>query len=130
MVNPKEISLVISLVLPCSMPAATATLTVPAARQPVRLPDEKPEPFGDHAPHGEGSGELPTFVGLTASGAMSNVNAIVTTITWEQLPSIHSAPFEQFFSHAQNHLMHAQNQVLRVNTVTPRHFLPPIRRGC
>jgi hypothetical protein len=128
--NPKEISLVISLVLPCSMPAATATLTVPAARQPVRFPKEKPEPIGDHAPHGEGSGELPTVVGLSTSGAMSNVNAMVTTTTWEPLPSIHAGPFDEFFSHVKNHMRRAQNQVLRVSAVTPRHFLPPIRRGC
>lgn len=44
--NPKEISLVISLVLPCSIPATTATLTVPVAHQPIRLPDDKPEPLG------------------------------------------------------------------------------------
>ena len=128
--NPKEISLVVSLILPCSIPATTATLTVPVAQQPIRLPDEKPEPLGDHAPHGEGSGELPTFVGLTASGAVSNVNAIVTTTTWEPLPNIHSGSFDEFLSHVQNHITQAQNQALRVSMVTSRHFLPPIRRGC
>jgi hypothetical protein len=129
-VNPKTISLTISLMLPCAPPAVSHTLTVPFAQQPIRLPEEQPEPLGDHAPHGEGSGEFPTFVGLTASGAMSNVSAMVTAITWEPLLAIHSDPFDQSFSRMQNHIRHAQNQVLRVSAVTARHFLPPIRRGC
>jgi hypothetical protein len=44
--NPKGISLVFSLVLRCSIPAGTPTLTVPVPQQPIRLPDEKPELLG------------------------------------------------------------------------------------
>jgi hypothetical protein len=49
-------SVLMSLALPCAIAPATATLTVPAVHQPIRLPDDKPEP--EHPPHGEGSGEL------------------------------------------------------------------------
>src|SRR6266496_1213818 len=87
-VDPKEISLALSFLLPCPAATAIAALTLPTAHAPLRLPDEKPEPA--HAPHGEGSGESPTFAGMSASGAMANVNATVTAMFWEPTIDAHT----------------------------------------
>ena len=123
----REISLALSLVVvPCSPVCATATLTVPVAQQPVRLPDETPGP--EHPPHGEGSGELPTFAGISASGAMSNVSAaVVTTTLWEPMPSILPDPADRF-SH--NHNNAHQHHLLKQVIVTPPRAMIRIRRSC
>ena len=119
----KEISLALSLVVPCAPTTAMATLTVPVAQRPVRLPSEKPEP--EHPPHGEGSGELPTFVGISASGAMSNVSAaVMTTTSWEPVPSILPDPRNQFSA------QHDSHHILKINTVMPRRPFIRIRRSC
>jgi hypothetical protein len=45
---------VLSLVVPCAPTTAMATLTVSAAQQPVRLPEDKPEPKPSDARRGFG----------------------------------------------------------------------------
>lgn len=118
----KEISLALSLMVPCSPVCTTATLTVPVAQQPVRLPGDKPEP--EHPPHGEGSGELPTFVGISASGVMTNTSAVVMTTSWEPVPSILPDPRDQFSA------QHDRHRILKINTVTSRRPFVRIRRSC
>ncbi|PYV75559.1 MAG: hypothetical protein DMG96_16805 [Acidobacteria bacterium] len=120
--NPKEISLTISFLLPCAPAPATATLTLPVAQAPLRFPDDKPEPT--HPPHGEGSGELPSLTGISASGAMANVNAIVTTTTWEPVTGAYPGPAHDFFAKP------AHQHMYKVALVTPRRFLPRARRSC
>ena len=81
--DPKGLSLVASLPLlfcPVSNPSASLT-ALHVVPQPSRLPDETPEPA--HPPHGEGSGELLVFNGLSASGAISNVQANIVYSSWE-----------------------------------------------
>jgi hypothetical protein len=117
----RGISLAMSFLLPCPSASATATLTLPIAQAPLHAPEEKPEPA--HPPHGEGSGELPTFSGISASGAMANVNATVTTTSSEPITTADSHHAHYFF---------AKPVQQKITVITPRsrRFLPPTRRSC
>jgi hypothetical protein len=110
---------------------ANDTLTVPHTQPPRSLPcikinaaDEScVRPEADHPVHGEGSGELPIFSGIGASGALTNTtNAILISPPWEPPSSDHHA-FDIFRGRP-------ASQMLHVGPVTPRRpFLPRARSG-
>jgi hypothetical protein len=56
---------------------------------------------------------------------MSNVNAMVTTISWEPFPIFYRAPWHDRFFENQAH-----QRVLKTMAVTPRRPFTRIRRGC
>ncbi|MGD0566856.1 MAG: hypothetical protein ABSA78_00515 [Candidatus Sulfotelmatobacter sp.] len=108
------------------------TLTVSITQPPLPLPCVKINaadescfrPEADHPAHGEGSGELPTLLGIGApSGIFSNTtNAIFITPLWEP-PSENGRAFDIFHGRP-------DSQMLHVAPVTPsRPFLPLARRG-
>jgi hypothetical protein len=105
------------------------TLTVPITQQHPPFPCVKISaadescfrPEADHPAHGEGSGELPTLVGIgAASGTFTNTtSAVLTTPSWGP-PSGNG----QFQGPPAAHLLH-------VAPITPRFpFLPRARRFC
>jgi hypothetical protein len=122
--NPSDVSRVVVLLLPaCSISVPVASLTVPyAVSAPARLPKEN-TPELPHPPHGEGSGELPIFAGVSESGAMTNTSSAMVTISWE--PSGQSyPPLDHFFAKPGPPL-------LKVASVRPqRSLLPRARRSC
>jgi hypothetical protein len=109
------------------------TLAVSITQPPVPLPcvqinaaDESCfRPEADHPAHGEGSGELPTVVGIGASGAFTNAtSAVLISTSWGPLGG-NSPAFDIFRERRVS-----QMQMLHVAPVTPRRpFLPLARRG-
>jgi hypothetical protein len=94
---------------------------------PTPLPGED-TPELPHPPHGEGSGELPIFVGIGASGAQSNVtNAMITSTSWEPPDQNHSAA-GHFFLDTDPHAKHPTLQVGSVRAQRP--MIPRARRSC
>jgi hypothetical protein len=91
MMTDEELSVVASLVLavcPVSNQGGASITATRIAPAPPRLPDETPEPA--HPPHGEGSGELLIFTGISASGTISNVHANAVSSLWEPPSRAHS----------------------------------------
>ena len=112
-------------VCPVASPAASVT-AVRFMYTPARLPPETPDREPVHPPHGEGSGEVPTFTGISASGAMSNAaNAAMTVSSWEPLSQVHYER-DQFFGPSRPHIK------MKVTSATPqqRRLLPRARRSC
>ena len=94
---------------------------------PSPLRDEN-TPELPHPPHGEGSGELPIFVGIGASGAMSNVvNTAMASSSWEPPDQNHSAT-GGFFLETDPHAKHMPLKVGSVGAQRP--MMPRIRRSC
>jgi hypothetical protein len=121
--NPSDLSRVAILLLPaCSVSVPAASLTVPhAVSVPGRLPEgDTPEPA--HPPHGDGSGELLIFTGISTSGMSNTANASVST-SWEP-PSQSHLPLDRFFVKSVPHVM------LKIGSVTRQHPLPRARRAC
>ena len=94
--------------------------------EPARPPHED-TPELPHPPHGEGSGELPIFVGIGASGAMTNVaNTAMISPSWEPPDHNHSA-MDRFFLETDPHAQHA---TLKVGSVHAQRPTPRARRSC
>ena len=121
--NPKGLSLVTSLpLLFCPASNAGASLTVlHVAPSAPRLPDETPEPA--HPPHGEGSGDLLIFTGISASGTITNVSAQAMSYAWEPT-SRDRSQFDHLFP------KRASRVVLKVLVKPQRPLLPRARRLC
>jgi hypothetical protein len=126
--NPSDLPRVALLILPawapvCSVSIPTASLTVPrAVSAPARLPKEN-MPEVPHPPHGEGSGELAIFTGISASGMMSNTASAMVSSSWEP-PGQSHPPLDRFFVNPVPHGM------LKFGSVTPQRPLPRARRSC
>jgi hypothetical protein len=123
--NTPQLSLIASLLLVCptSKPGASVTAAhVAHPFVPLRFPDEKQEPA--HPPHGEGSGDLLIFTGVSASGAISNVQATAVSFTPE--PPVGGRSGFHFVRRP------LPPVILRVTSVTrpPRPLLPRARRSC
>jgi hypothetical protein len=122
--NPSNLSRVAFLVLPaCSVSVPAASLTVPyAVSVPARLPEES-TPELPHPPHGEGSGDLVIFTGISGSGMMSNTANAMLSPSWEP-PGQSHPPLDRFFVKPVPHVM------LRVGSMTAQRPLPRARRSC
>ena len=99
--------------------------TAPA--RPARLPEENtPEPDLPHPPHGEGSGELPIFVGIGASGGMNVAITPMVSFSWEPPDQNHSA-MDRFFLETDPHTKHT---TLKVDSAKAQRPMPRARRSC
>ena len=125
--NPSDIPRIALLLLPACSVSPAASVAVPQAVSiPARLPEES-TPELPHPPHGEGSGELPIFVGIGASGAMTNVaNAQIVTSSWDPPDQNHSA-IGSFFMETDPD---AKHRTVTVNSATARRPMPRARRSC
>jgi hypothetical protein len=97
--------------------------TAPAG--PARLP-EKNTPEVPHPPHGEGSRELPIFVGIGASGRINVAITPIVSFSWEPPDQNHSA-MDRFFLETDPHAKHT---TLKVGPVHAPRPMPRARRSC
>jgi hypothetical protein len=76
--------------------------------------------FIRHTARAQASYLIITFVGISTSGALANVNAMITTTTWEPPPTHRLDPPDGFF---QKHVEQYQKK-LNLNLVTSHR--PPV----